>query len=784
MSKNPDPHSPNSECNSRAYKPKPEKKVLTLEYDGLFEYGAIPAELKGLNIIPLGTDKRPLEPWGEYKEKKYDKDYKITSEYAFGAICGWKVEPFGYLAVIDVDKPEIYERFKDVETFTVRTVNGGYHLYVWVRNEKPRTKPIPKHGIDIKGFGGYVVVPNSFAHNDAGELLQYKVVKSKPMSEWLSFDTYEELEEFVLSRLGVEAREGKETELGGLELSEEDINRIVELIKPYYVRGTRDLIIFYLIGMMRKAGVRLEDARKVVEAITDLMGDEEKLSRIYVLERTYGLRGTTPKLESLKGISGLRQILSKSVANEIAEIIGVSEEREEERPEKIDTLTLAHRIGDIILGAYIIKTFYTPGETEGEINCWENGVYVPCEGKIKEEILRLTPEEYRDRVSTRVEKEALFWVRRNTMEELRYEPMKLSFNNYVLDMECVIVHGKKINECITNHDPELVVFHKIPHPLPTEHLEEVEKEEFEIIAEKLAPRITKAFKDWVGHKWVLLYEILGYVFWPRYDLHKAIMLVGDGANGKSTYLKLIEKAIGPRNKASISLQDIVDYRFAPSQLYRKLANIFPDLPKTVLRETGIFKALTGEDSISAHRKFKDPINFVNYAKLLFSCNELPKVYDESYAFWRRWIVIEFPNKFTPNTGFFDTLVPEIPNAIVLGIKAFREVWKRAKFSFEETEADYRHEWKYRTNSVYAFLHDMIQEGKIIEDPDGKVETGELYSMYTQYCENNDREALDKASFTKELERHNIKRVKIKGWYYYKGIKLREENKEGLETYLT
>ncbi len=80
----------------------------------------------------------------------------------------------------------------------------------------------------------------------------------------------------------------------------------------------------------------------------------------------------------------------------------------------------------------------------------------------------------------------------------------------------------------------------------------------------------------------------------------------------------------------------------------ELANIFADLPKQPLKYTGVFKMLTGEDEICADRELRDPIYSKNYTKLIFSANKLPEVIDQTYAFWRRWIVVEFPNRSLDN----------------------------------------------------------------------------------------------------------------------------------------
>ena len=51
--------------------------------------------------------------------------------------------------------------------------------------------------------------------------------------------------------------------------------------------------------------------------------------------------------------------------------------------------------------------------------------------------------------------------------------------------------------------------------------------------------------------------------------------------------------------------------------------------------------LTGGDWITAERKNRDPFPYQNYAKLTFSCNQLPRTPDETLAFFKRFIVLVF-----------------------------------------------------------------------------------------------------------------------------------------------
>jgi len=108
-------------------------------------------------------------------------------------------------------------------------------------------------------------------------------------------------------------------------LKDEHILKIVELLRPAYKPGQRDLIVFYLSGWLRKANVDYESARKVIEVLAQ--GDEEFKHRIYVLDRTYGKRGNPPSAKEMAGKSGLQEVLEETLGE--GEALTVIKEIEE-----------------------------------------------------------------------------------------------------------------------------------------------------------------------------------------------------------------------------------------------------------------------------------------------------------------------------------------------------------------------------------------------------------------------------------------------------------------------
>ncbi len=123
-------------------------------------------------------------------------------------------------------------------------------------------------------------------------------------------------------------------------------------------------------------------------------------------------------------------------------------------------------------------------------------------------------------------------------------------------------------------------------------------------------------------------------------------------------------------------------------LHHKLANINTELPKTAIRETGAIKALSGEDVVSANRKFKVPLLlFKNYAKCFFATNQFPEVKDiGDTAYWGRWLLTEYPNTFKRNDAYAEVLwydEPEIEVVIVVSLMMLDSLLKVGFDAFME-----------------------------------------------------------------------------------------------------
>jgi len=203
----------------------------------------------------------------------------------------------------------------------------------------------------------------------------------------------------------------------------------------------------------------------------------------------------------------------------------------------------------------------------------------------------------------------------------------------------------------------------------------------------------------------LLEEMAGYCLLRGYPIHKAFVLLGDGDNGKSVWIKLLVAMVGMDHTSQVPFQKLGS-KFKTAELKGKMLNFYSDLPPQGLFFTDTFKMLTSEDPMSIEEKFLKPQTFINYAKLLFSANQLPKTYDESDGFYRRIILIDFPNKFDgPNRDdhLLEKLTKpeELSGFLNLAIAGLNRLLKNHKFTYAKTLDDVRAEYKKKSTPGMA-----------------------------------------------------------------------------------
>jgi putative DNA primase/helicase len=234
-----------------------------------------------------------------------------------------------------------------------------------------------------------------------------------------------------------------------------------------------------------------------------------------------------------------------------------------------------------------------------------------------------------------------------------------------------------------------------------------------------------------------------------------VLLLGEGANGKSVWLNLLQTFLGRENVSALSLHRLEADKFAASRLVGKLANIGTDLPTAALASTSMFKALTGGDSITAERKFEASFEFTPFVRLLFSANSAPRSDDSTHGFFRRWLCVPFNRTFDESDpdnvprAVLDARLSEpgelsgLLNRALDALPAIR----KGRFTESASTRGALDEFRRVTDPLALWL-----DQNTIEHPDAWVPKEKLRSMYGQVCQDNGRPIMPDSQFTGALKR--------------------------------
>ena len=256
-----------------------------------------------------------------------------------------------------------------------------------------------------------------------------------------------------------------------------------------------------------------------------------------------------------------------------------------------------------------------------------------------------------------------------------------------------------------------------------------------------------------------LQEHLGNMFANHYETKKLLLVYGPQDSGKSTFIKIMEYVIGKDNYCSLSLNQIGE-KFTDAELFQKKVNFCAEISYgKELKHYAEIKILTGGDAITVQRKYKDPFEFNNKAKLIFAANGIPVINFDfaDDAFYRRWDFIEFPNHFKPDNSIYKQYTtPEMKSAIFLwmvqGYVRLRDnSWRiTAELTIDEIKEIF-------ANSGDKSIEDLWLTNSY-EAGDYSYPKKLLYEGYKKYCKKYEKISLSYMQFCKYVL--NQKHVKV------------------------
>jgi P4 family phage/plasmid primase-like protien len=239
----------------------------------------------------------------------------------------------------------------------------------------------------------------------------------------------------------------------------------------------------------------------------------------------------------------------------------------------------------------------------------------------------------------------------------------------------------------------------------------------------------------------LLQEMFGYCLSTDNRYQKCFCMQGDGANGKSVMLSILEALVGEENTSHVEIA-FLGSDFQRIKLANSMVNICNDMKTDVAGTSSFFKAIVTGDTISGCFKGKDFFDFKPTCKMVFSANSLLNARDIDKGFLRRFCFINFPISFVENpqkknerkrdTTLQGKLLKELPGILNWALVGLATLRKNKSFTNTIDQETMYHDLEMVNNPIAAFVEEELRpQAEWYSSP---VSRTEVFKKYLQWCE--------------------------------------------------
>ncbi len=694
----------------------------------------------GYKLVPLGDDaKTPaLNSWLPiYHDPNYWTEDKLRQESyrfknvatCFGMTIKDEQDNDTYLMDLDIDSQKVYDLLFIMEpsltsycqrfTFVIKTRKPHGWRISWREHKQHRAihttdcKVGYEFEIKTDNTSGLSTLPPSVHRDDPNfhyeNTGQWKVGVCDGLYDKIMCQLAECSESDKSKH-----RSSSGSTSGGTILTPEDILVISGSISKYYNKPFRQSLVLAISGLLHKSGVSQESALQLIEMLA--ANDEEKKSRISTLEETYkkdprSVSGKSWFLTVL--VQAIKQVMkrkdseindvAKSIMEKLFRVIGIPKD-------------IVAKATKTIMNEHNFLTL----EESNDIWVYEGGVYVPGGDIVIEK-----------------EADAIFGYDLNSrdIQEIKgYITRKTYHKRFGLDTDLNIINMKnglynfKTNEFMQHTPDYLSLIQK-----PIIYNPNAKSKLFgKFLSEVLYPGEIRTG-----------IEMMAYTFYNSNPFEVINILLGYGSNGKGVFTGLITSLHGSRNISNVPLKQLTDNPFALSDLENKAANIDSELSSAVILDPSMLKRITGRQPARIERKNARAYDSILHAKLFLSANKIPQTADDSYGYFRRNVMITFPNKFEGKADDPDKLeklsteeeLSGIFNVLMIALRriifgATDRAKTKGIFVNGRTIQQRKEKYERATNPIKAFMREAISPESTLDD---KVYKETLYQVYIRYC---------------------------------------------------
>ncbi len=243
----------------------------------------------------------------------------------------------------------------------------------------------------------------------------------------------------------------------------------------------------------------------------------------------------------------------------------------------------------------------------------------------------------------------------------------------------------------------------------------------------------------------VLAEFIGYTLMPRHLFEKMLWLYGEGQNGKSVTLEIIEALLGHFNVSYLSLSDLTNDEVKRAGIEGKMLNISHESGKDV--NPNVLKQLVSGERVIIKYLYRDPYETRDYGKFIAAFNELPRA-EITFGFFRRLIILGYSVTIPEeekDEHLSDKLKQELPGILNWVLKALPRLMKQRAFTDSENCRNALEQYRLQSDSVKLFCNEICEKSEFTTT------ATEIFSAYHKYCMDSSLRPVGKHKFYKRLE---------------------------------
>jgi putative DNA primase/helicase len=269
---------------------------------------------------------------------------------------------------------------------------------------------------------------------------------------------------------------------------------------------------------------------------------------------------------------------------------------------------------------------------------------------------------------------------------------------------------------------------------------------------------------------VYLQRVVGYSLTGLTTEQCLFFLHGDGANGKSTFLNVVNELLGSNLARQTPSETLMAKKNAgPSNDIARLQNVRVVIANEIedgsLLAESLVKQMTGGDVMTGRFLYREFVDFKPKFKLFIAGNHKPTIRGRDNGIWRRIRLIPFTVTIPPahrDKHLQGKLRAELPGILNWAIKGCR-AWQKTGLAQPQIVTDAVDSYRIEMDLLAAWI-----DARCLVGPQHACKVREIYGNYSSWAVGGGYKPMSESIFSRELQ-GMFKKEKRKDANYFVGV---------------